>query len=240
MKLHYNIFLIVLFFFVGSELMLGQQTENSSKNKTSAKFFEANRLALKVSLTSLLLDKGEYITTAFEYKKSNRHSYQITIGLKGSNPNTSTYVDSSIGESVTVPERSNGFFYKFSSRYYSSKAMLGYSRYHPINLQGLYIEPEFVMGFYNKNSINRTFVPTTLDTLITDKIRYFGLTTNLGYQSNRGGFLFDLQFGFGVGYDNLERDTESYLYDFNHRGLYKKNGNFSLAFQFDAKIGGIF
>jgi len=160
MKLLLNFFLIVLFFFIGFKPMFGQltkttTTELSLKQERTSSFFDKKRHALKISLQSIILDKGEYISMTYEYLKSRRNSYLFTLGIKGSNHNTSSYFDSSIGDVVTVAEIPNGFFLKFSSRYYSSKRGFRFYKIKPSNFQGYYIEPEFVFGFYNSNVISR-------------------------------------------------------------------------------------
>jgi len=231
-------FLILFLSLIGFTTAFGQVKQDTLKKEKTTLLYDAKRHGLKISLQSIFLTKGEYITLAYEYKKSNRHHYQFTLGLKGSNPNKSTYLDGSVGDTVTVAEIPHGFFFKFSSRKYALKSGVGQFKIKPKNFQGYYFEPEIVFGFYNRNTPHYNF-PSNIVTLNSKKIWYLGLTTNVGMQRNFNRVLIDFHVGCGIGYANLDRDF-SYSYDFNHRGLYKKNGRMSLAFQIDAKIGGVF
>ena len=257
--------LILLSFLLNASISMGQTGEAQPDQK----FYERNnRHGLKLSLSSLFNDVSEYIDVSYEYSKTDRRSFLVSVGVLGFNRKSVNYY-SGIGlgtaEIISYPKVGNGVFFKVATRFYSSSMKPKHFKMAPNVFRGFYFEPEFILGFYQRNYFDysiasvapfSSFVPVTPE-LITKNVNYQAVMVNFGRQGVlEKVVLIDFSFGIGFALDNLERVKNDDSQDrislfitegsdfsqnqYKHGPVTKQNGSLSLAANVSLRIGGIF
>jgi len=207
-----------------------QLQANSQSTPSEKKVFKNQ---IKFDLIAPLL---EHLTFSYETPIANSRSLQLSIGIIGSGfTHEKMEYRVAPNQYEKIARIKTGLSGNTGIRFYQPFKAKSKDE---IFLSGFYVEPNLMVGsYFSRKRVYQS--DQGVDNLETERTNYGAALINLGYQNNLiGRISFDIFAGFGVGVDNEEFVEDSFLYfgEF-HRGLYKVNGETSLAMKAGLKLG---
>lgn len=200
------------------------RVETYQSNLKDPKLYEDQaKDAIKVNFLAPLLG---YTQLNFEHNLRPGRGYELSLGIigLGKRQDIDTFYDRTNNQPTTTYREASGIFigggYKFSKLPdFVNKG----SKYSHV-LQGAYVKPELLLGFYKHNNIESFPGGTSAPRVSRESISFGGLLINLGKQWVLGELLLvDLYGGLGYALDNRNaaQENSEYYYDYvgNHYAL---------------------
>ena len=186
----------------------------------------------------------EHIEVTYERAIKPRQSIEAKIGLIGVGIITHERV--SIFDENDIEKRyravNNGLFFAGGYKFFLSDLSKIEGKRKSNILNGWYLQPEIIAGFYTRNRIEK-LPPDYKGIIKKQKVNYQAMLVNLGIQGViKNKIVIDLFAGVGYGKDNLPKvDDTTWLYFGEvHRGLFKETTGFSFAAKAGLKVGLLF
>ena len=190
--------------------------------------------AIKLNFLAPLLGYSQF---SFEKSVSPLKSYELSVGIIGAGKNSEA--DTYYSNGQYYPYRRNAFGGFAEAGYKFTKLPNFYNRgLRMVHLlQGSYIKPSAIFGYYSDNALNYK----TGDPVLEKRHNVFGaLIINLGHQWIFGDkFLLDVYYGVGYAFDNSKNNNDQYFTDVisNHFVVQETGNGASLGVTGGIKIG---
>ena len=180
----------------------------------------------------------EHLEFSLERKITATQSIQASFGMIGATTFKHEYVYINQGQEdeQRQPRVGNGLFFSLGLRHYLGNFHTPDS---PPVIEGLYVEPSFMFGHYERYSLDRNSILTGDQKFLKEKINYRIGLVNFGYQGSIWSLItMDLFLGLGAGIDSMERRESCLILctEF-HRGVLKFRRGSSLAMDMGIKLG---
>jgi hypothetical protein len=190
--------------------------------------------AVKINFLAPLLGYSQF---SFEKSVSPLKSYELGVGIIGAGKNYQ--INDYYINGVYQPYKRNAFggFLEAGYKFNKLPNFFGKGVRMTHIMQGSYVKPTAVIGFYSDNAINYK----TGNPVLEKKNNVFGaIILNFGHQWVFGDkFLIDVYYGLGYAFDNVKDDyNDGYSTDiYNHFVIQKAGPGANLGLSGGLKVG---